>query len=171
MKWRDIAVFQNTVFPEVLISLYDSRSKLSGSRATSSLDICVNLYAISGIRWLQHWPTISGAWVSELLFDESNQLLVFITTDLSGSNPEDSCSGGSFIPWPCMPQDLRKSKTQVNLFILYIHHFSKHLSPTSHFVGCSEILVFVNYNWLIQRWKVSLTTALFLQFQGMSKAH
>lgn len=50
MKRRGIDVFQKAAFPEVLISLYDSHRKLPGSRATCSLDICVNLYAIFGIR-------------------------------------------------------------------------------------------------------------------------
>lgn len=50
MKRRGIDVFQEAVFPEVLISLYDSHRKLPGSRATCSLDICVNLYAVFGIR-------------------------------------------------------------------------------------------------------------------------
>lgn len=50
MKRRGIDIFQKAVFTEVLISMYDSQSKLPGSRTTSSLDICVNLYVIFGVR-------------------------------------------------------------------------------------------------------------------------
>ena len=70
--WWDDIWTQSLTWRLIVISLYDSHRKLPGSRATCSLDICVNLYAIFGIRWLQHWPTISGAWVADLLFDEFN---------------------------------------------------------------------------------------------------
>lgn len=43
-------MFFRKLFPEVLTYLYDSNGMLPGGRVTSSLDVCVNLYAVFGIR-------------------------------------------------------------------------------------------------------------------------
>lgn len=105
------------------------------------------------MRWLQPWRTSVGHELLICYLMGPSILLVFVTMGLSGSNSGNSCSGRSFGPCPWMPWDPRKSKTQVSLSILYLHHLSKHLVPTSYFVEHSEILVIVSCNWLKQRWR------------------
>lgn len=122
-------------------------------RVMSSLDVCVNIYVVFGIRRLQPWPTSVGHELLICYLMGPRTLLIFVTMGFNGSNSGHSSLGRSFSPWPRMPQDPRKAKTQVRLSILYICHLSKHLLPTSHFVEHFELLVFVNAKWLIQRWR------------------